>query len=86
MRIITRRIDSLAPQAELFSTVSLTDVVTDLCEYAGMVERDWEDPETRQILIAHLKSAAKAIELMAEGAEIFRAFDGSGDAWYAYQD
>jgi hypothetical protein len=86
MRLITKRVDSLAPEAEMFSMVSLTDVVTDICEYAGLVERDWDDPEARQALICHLKAAVMAAELMAEGAEVLRAFDGSGDAWYAYRE
>jgi hypothetical protein len=86
MRLITKRIDSLAPQAELFSMVSLTDLMTDLCEYAGILERDWDDPESRRVAIFHLKAAAMAAELMAEGKQILRAFDGNGDSWYAYRD
>jgi hypothetical protein len=86
MNLVTKLNKKMAPKAEEFTAVPLTELVTDICELAGLIEQNWADDASVGNLIPQLESAVEALVHMADGRRIMRAFDGSGRVWYALND
>jgi hypothetical protein len=85
MNLVTKMNKKMAPKAEEFAAVPVAEIVTDICELAGLVEQNWAEGATGN-LIQQLESAVEALVHMADGRMVLRAFDGSGRVWYAINE
>jgi hypothetical protein len=86
MQIINTPRGQTPPGDDEFVPVGFYGVIGDIRVCLNILDREWCDREARARLIGQIESAARALGCLAAGREVLRAFNESGDVYYAYEE